>query len=98
MEIIGVTAVEKTYSVGFVFLESEKRGQRYLGFRSVSDNVEGQRKHAKDHWYRSQCRIKFFLHHMHYFVGITSERMWEVDLNPRQEQKNKGWRQKNGQS
>lgn len=47
LEIVGVTSTEKTYFVGFVFLESEKKGQCYLGFKSVSDNVEGQRKHVE---------------------------------------------------
>ncbi|CAK8563106.1 unnamed protein product [Lathyrus sativus] len=38
-EMVGVTSTEKTYSVGFAFLECEK-GQFYLSIRGVSVTFE----------------------------------------------------------
>ncbi|XP_050875941.1 protein FAR1-RELATED SEQUENCE 5-like [Lathyrus oleraceus] len=35
LEIVGVTSTEKTFSVGFAFLESEKKGQCYTGLENV---------------------------------------------------------------
>lgn len=49
LEISCITSTKMTYSVGFSFLESKKRGQCYMGFGNVQEYVEGPRKHATGH-------------------------------------------------
>lgn len=96
MEIVGVTSKkEKNFSIRFEFLESEKED-------NVTWILEVRQTMLKDkenmlnvividripHWW-----VQFqmcFLHHMHYFIGNMSQRMWELDLRTMKWPKIKG--------